>query len=91
MMAWRIVTTRIFSQKFKKYKRDKEFIDALNYKIERLKQDPENIGGYLSGRLQGYKSTRIIRKFRLIFKVIKKENSVYLIAIDHRKFDYKRF
>jgi len=49
------------------------------------------VGGYLSGRLHGNKSTRLVGKYRLIFEINEKEGIVYLKAIDHRKFDYGGF
>jgi addiction module RelE/StbE family toxin len=87
-MAWEIGSTKQFSQEIKKSKRNGQFLDALDSKIQRLKENPESTGGYLSGKLHGYKSTRIIGKFRLIFKIVEAEHIVYLVAIDHRKYDY---
>ena len=87
-MSYEIVITDTFSKEFKKYKKDTEFINALEKKIQRLKEDPQHVGGFLSGNLHGYKSTRIIRKFRLTFKINEQENKVYLTAIDHRKSAY---
>jgi len=88
-MTYEIEVTDTFTKEFKKHKKDGEFLSALDKKIQKLKEDPESIGGFLSGALHGYKSTRIIRKFRLIFKIIKEENKVYLSAIDHRKTAYE--
>ena len=90
-MPWEIAVTDTFSKEFKKHKKDKEFVNALDKKIQRLKEEPENVGGYLSGELHGYKSTRIIKKFRLIFRISNQENKVYLSSIDHRKTGYKNF
>lgn len=90
-MGWEIIVTSTFSEEFKKHKKEGEFVNALDKKIQRLKEDPKNLGGFLAGKLHGYKSTRIIGKFRLIFKIISEENKVYLCAIDHRKFIYKDF
>ena len=90
-MSYEIVITDTFSKEFKKHKKDGEFVNALDKKIERLKEDPNNVGGFLSGKLHGYKSTRIIRKFRLIFKIVEQEKKVYLSAIDHRKSAYDDF
>ena len=90
-MNYEIIITNTFSKEFKKHKKDKEFVNALDKKIERLKNSPENVGGFLSGKLHGYKSTRIIRKFRLIFKIVEQENKVYLFSIDHRKSIYDDF
>ena len=88
---WKVISTNTFSKEFKKYKKNREFVKALDRKIERLKENPESVGGNLSSRLSGHKSTRIIGKFRLLFKISEGEHNVYLIAIDHRKFDYERF
>jgi len=90
-MTWKVVITETFSKSFKKHKKNREFISALDKKIQRLKENPNIIGGHLSGKLKGYKSTRIIRKLRLIFKINHKENLVLLVGIDHRKFDYENF
>jgi len=90
-MPWEIRSTETFSRELKKYKKSHEFLSALDKKIKRLIENPESVGGHLSGRLHGYKSTRIIRKFRLIFKISFDEYSVYLCAVDHRKFDYENF
>jgi len=90
-MLWKIINTDTFSKKVKKHKKSREFMEALDKRLERLKEDPKGVGGYLSARLHGYKSTRIIGKFRLIFRIDGKEKKVYLIAVDHRKFDYGRF
>ena len=87
-MVYEIVITDTFSKEFKKHKKNSEFINALDKKLGRLKENPNNVGGFLSGKLHGYKSTRIIRKFRLIFKIAEQEKRVYLSAIDHRKFVY---
>ncbi len=90
-MSWNIIRTDTFSKEFKKYKKDSEFIHAFEAKLRRLQEDPENVGGYLSGKLHGYKSTRIIRKLRLIFKIVKEENNIYLCAIDYRGSVYENF
>lgn len=90
-MNWKIIVTDTFSKEFKKYRKDKEFVNALDKKIKRLQENPENVGGFLSGNLHGYKSTRIVGKFRLIFKIIMDKQEVQLNAVDHRKFNYKRF
>ena len=90
-MGYEVVVTGTFSSEFKKHKKDGEFVNALDKKIERLKENPNNVDGFLSGSLHGYKSTRIVKKFRLIFKVVKEKKKVYLSAIDHRKLAYKDF
>lgn len=89
-MVWALIRTERFSQEFKKFEKDKQFVDALDKKIKRLQEDP-NIGGYLAGRLHGYKSIRLLGKFRILFRADENEKKVYLIAIDHRGYDYERF
>ena len=54
-------------------------------KLQRLKQDSLNTGGWLSGALHGKKATRIAKRYRLIFLPDERERAVYLIAIDHRQ------
>jgi len=53
-----------------------------------LQDDPLHVGGWLSGGLHGKKSTRISRKYRLIFTPDEMEKVVYLNWIDHRKTVY---
>ena len=90
-MLWEIVRTDTFSQTFKKYQKNKIFVYAIDKRMQRLKENPHNVGGYLSGRIYRYKSARLIGKLRLIFGISEKSKIVYLIATDHRKFDSKRF
>ena len=90
-MPYEIIVTENFSKEFKKHKKDGEFAKVLDNKIQRLKNSPNDVGGYLSGKLHGCKSTRIIKRFRLIFKIDEKTKKVYLISIDHRKSVYDDF
>jgi len=90
-VLWEIVRTDTFSQTFKKYQKNKIFVYAIDKRMQRLKENPHNVGGYLSGRIDRYKSARLIGKLRLIFGISEKSKIVYLIATDHRKFDSKRF
>ena len=87
--VWRVIRTDRFSEEFRKLERDRQFVDALDKKIKRL-EDP-NIGGYLSGKLHGYKSIRLLKNYRIIYRLDENEKKVYLVAIDHRKYDYERF
>ena len=59
-------------------------LKELDSKLIALKEDPEKFGVYLSGRLHGYKSVRLVKKWRLIFSLDSKEKVVYLVALDHR-------
>ena len=89
-MIWIVVRTDRFSEEFGKFEKNKQFVDALDKKIRKLEEDP-NIGGFLVGNLHGYKSIRLLKNFRIIYKIDEAQKTVYLIAIDHRKYDYKRF
>jgi mRNA-degrading endonuclease RelE of RelBE toxin-antitoxin system len=88
---WKIVITDNFSQQFKKISRNRDFVEALDKKIERLKLDPYSVGGGLRKELSGKRSTRLLKNYRVVFEISEKDKSVYLLAVDHRKFDYRRF
>ena len=90
-MPWKIIITESFSKEFKKYKKDRNLANALDKKMQRLKENPDNVGKYLCGKLSSLKSTRIYKKFRLVFKISEIDKSVLLIGIDHRKFNYQNF
>jgi len=81
---WVIKRTDTFLKHIKKHKNNKELLDELDKKIKRLKEDPNVIGGMLSGSLHGYRSTRLTGKFRLIFKIDEEQQAVFLVALDHR-------
>ena len=51
-MAWKVIRTDRFSEEFRKFKKNKQFVEALDKKIRKFEEDP-NIGGYLAGRLHG--------------------------------------
>ena len=81
---WVVKNTDTFLKYIKKHKNNKELLDELDKKIKRLKEDPNVIGGMLSGSLHGYRLTRLTGKFRLIFKIDEEEQTVFLVALDHR-------
>ncbi len=85
MVTWNIKRTDTFLPALREYKNNHELLRELDKKIRRLQEDPTAIGGELGGRLHGKKSTRLSRKFRLIFSVDERTNTVYLEALDHRK------
>lgn len=87
-MVWTVESTATFEKVIKKHKKNSELLSALDNKIKRLEEDPYGVGGNLAGKLHGKKSTRIVRKFRLIFQIIEADKKVYLLAIDHRKHVY---
>lgn len=77
--------TDTFLKTLKKHKNNHPLLTELDKKIKRLREAPSVVGGELAGNLHGHKSTRLSKKFRLIFSVNEKEKVVYLEAIDHRK------
>ncbi|MFA5330859.1 MAG: type II toxin-antitoxin system RelE/ParE family toxin [Methanoregula sp.] len=88
-MVWTIKRTDTFLETFARVRSNKQLIKELGKKIQRLGEDPETVGGWLTGSLHGKKSTRIAKRYRLIFRPDEREHIVYLIAIDHRRRVYK--
>lgn len=85
MSPWEIKRTDTFLKYLRKYKHNYELLRELDKKIERLKDDPLAVGGELAGPLHGKRSTRLSRKFRLIFSIRPEQGIVYLEALDHRE------
>lgn len=83
-----IERTESFIHALKEHKKNAELLHALENKLKRLQEDPNSVGGKLSGELHGWQSTRLIRKFRLLFKIEEKTKTVILGAIDHRQDAY---
>lgn len=90
-MAWNVSVTDTFSAEFKKYSKNKEFIHALDAKIKRLQENPKNVGSFLAGNLYGLKAMRLLKNFRIIFRIDEEKHLVFLEAIDHRKHNYENF
>ena len=84
MTDWIVKRTDSFLKYLKKHRNNHELLRELDKKIIRLKEDPDSLGGDLTGNLHGHKNTRLSGKFRLIFSVDYKNKIVYLEAIDHR-------
>ncbi|MCG7849619.1 MAG: hypothetical protein MIO93_10635 [ANME-2 cluster archaeon] len=80
--------TDTFLDSLRAIRKNKEALTELDNKLKRLQDDPLHVGGWLSGELHGKKSTRISRRYRLIFTPVEKEKVVYLNWIDHRKSAY---
>ncbi|MDO9098113.1 MAG: hypothetical protein Q7U60_08330 [Candidatus Methanoperedens sp.] len=87
-MTWEVKRTATFLESLRTIRKNKEALFELDKKIKRLQEDPLHLGGWLSGELHGKKSTRILRKYRLIFTLNETEKVVYLNWIDHRKSAY---
>jgi len=88
-MTWVVKRTDTFLDSLGDIRKNKEALTELDKKLGRLQDDPLHVGGWLSGELHGKKSTRISRKFRLIFTPDEMEKVVYLNWIDHRKTAYE--
>lgn len=84
-MTWAVKRTDTFLDSLKAIRKNKEALAELDKKLNRLQEDPLHVGGWLSGELHGKKSTRISRKYRLIFTPDEAGKIVYLNWIDHRK------
>ena len=84
MSDWSISRTDTFLKQLKEHKNNHELLRELDNKIKCLKEDALTLGGYLSGELHGLKSTRLTRKYRLIFSADTRLKVVHLVALDHR-------
>jgi mRNA-degrading endonuclease RelE of RelBE toxin-antitoxin system len=84
-MTWTIERTETFLEALKVHKKNAALIHALNRKITRLQEDPASIAGWLAGQLHRWRSTRLIKNFRLLFRIDTTGQRVILGAIDHRK------
>jgi len=89
-MKWVIKRTDTFLDSLRAIRKNKEALDELGKKLDRLRDDPLHVGGWLSGDLHGKRSTRISKKYRLIFTPDEFNKVVYLNWIDHRKTAYDR-
>ena len=87
-MTWQVERTDAFLVALKDHKKNAELLRALDKKIQRLQEAPHSVGGKLSGELHGWQSTRLVRKFRLLFKIDEAQTKVFLGAIDHRDTAY---
>jgi mRNA-degrading endonuclease RelE of RelBE toxin-antitoxin system len=87
-MIWVVKRTDTFLDSLRAIRKNKEALTELDNKLKRLQDDPLHVGGWLSGELHGKKSTRISRRYRLIFTPVEKEKVVYLNWIDHLKTAY---
>jgi len=83
-----VIPTPEFKKIINKLKKNKELLDALDKKIPRLQENPHVVGGMLSGDLHGLCSTRLIRVFRLIFRIKEESKIVELVGIDDRGHAY---
>lgn len=83
MSSWCIERTETFVRELRKFRKYPPLLIALDKKLLRLHDDPHNVGGLLGGDLHGKRSTRLLRRLRLIFRIDEQEHTVYLEALDH--------
>ncbi|MBS3138008.1 type II toxin-antitoxin system mRNA interferase toxin, RelE/StbE family [Candidatus Woesearchaeota archaeon] len=85
MPEWIVQRTETFLNCLKKQRNNHELLSELEKKLQKLEEEPLAVGGNLAGNLHGYRSTRLARKFRLIFTIDENNKIVTLEALDHRK------
>ena len=89
MTNFTINRTEYFLIDLHRHRKNHELVNQLEKKIKHLEENADNSGKELSGKLAGLKSLRIMKNFRLIFKVKLAEKQVFLMAIDHRSTVYQ--
>jgi len=89
-MTYEVIATDEFEKQVHIYRKRNEFLRALDKLIKRLEQDPHSIGGKLVGPLHGKNSTRVLGKWRVIFRVDDNNVRVYVLACRHRREGYRQ-
>ncbi len=84
---YRVRFTREALKNFKKV--DPRYKGAVSKAIDKIRNDPE-IGFPLKGKLKGYWKLRFSR-YRIIYRIIKKQLIILVLSIKHRKDVYKRY
>ena len=70
---------------------DRRIGQQIAGRIDALKDEPEKLGKALTGELSGYRSLRASgQRFRIIYKVEKKQVIVIVVALGTRKEGDKR-
>ena len=88
-MTYRLKYTQTFEKQIEKIKKkDKTLTEEAMKKVEKLQEMPYT-GKPLEYRLAPYRSVRVKRKYRLVYRVDEEEKEVALVAFGHRKEIYK--
>jgi len=87
---YEVCATATFAKSLRQHRRNAALVREVDRKLSRLQVAPEQVGGALAGKLHGYRSTRVLRKFRLIFSIDVDARRVLLHALNHRKDAYSR-
>jgi mRNA-degrading endonuclease RelE of RelBE toxin-antitoxin system len=85
---YQVLRTDTFRREMKRHQRDGHLLQALDEKLQRLREAPLDVGGWLHGDKHGLRSTRIARKYRLLFSIDQTHRTVTLEALDHRDHAY---
>ncbi|MFA4955624.1 MAG: type II toxin-antitoxin system RelE/ParE family toxin [Candidatus Methanoperedens sp.] len=83
-----IIYTHAFEKTIKKLKKDRELVDELKKKIEKLLTDPF-LGKTLEHPLTNFRSIRVKGKYRLIYKLNENNQELILVGFGHRKNIYE--
>ncbi len=84
---YKVSRTNLFEKKVKEFRKDKELVEELAKKIEKLLSDPFT-GKPLQHHLSNYRSVRVRGKYRLIYKINENDKEIILVAFGHRKSVY---
>ena len=88
-MTYQLKYTQTFEKQIAKIKKkDKPLMEEAMKKVEKLREMPF-MGKPLEYRLAPYRSVRVRRKYRLVYRVNEEEKEVTLVAFGHRKEIYK--
>ena len=64
---------------------DQRHVKILSERIDKLKDQPEKQGKFLTGKLKGYLSVRSVgQRYRIIYQIIKSEIVVVVVGIGLR-------
>ena len=69
MMNWEITRTDTYLMDLKRFRKVIELLHELDKKIQKRREGPETIGKQLHGELHASRSTRLYKKYGLIFEI----------------------
>lgn len=67
---------------------DGSLYGVLLKKVKKVLLNP-NEGKHLKGHLSGWKEVRVTKKYRLYYRLIEKENKIYIQNFSHKKYQKK--
>lgn len=63
---------------------------AINFITGPLSDNPQRVGGLLTGHLEGARSSRILGAYRILYRVDEDDHRVSVFRIGHRRDVYHR-